>query len=172
MSMIRRGLHSLVWQAHDTLLACANLLLYVSTRLALSSPHHDRLQPWAEKCCSTTEKPVQIFLWSACGYFFESSNLHLFVLLTLRLVGDRESGLFVIGELWNYHGMTFIIGQALRNHLVQCLYFSQVNQLRSREIFVIYPRPLQQFSGRIRTRIQDSCHPVQYSFWNSMYFPL
>ena len=157
MSMIRRGLHNLVWQAHDTLLACATF----SCRFL----HGLHCHPLVMTDYSHGQKRAAAQLRSL--YRFSSNHL-----LTLELVGDRESGLFVIGELQNYREMIFTIGQALRNHLVQCLYFSQVNQLRSRESFVIFPRPLQQFNSRIRTRIQDSCHPVQCSFWNSMYFPL
>lgn len=36
----------------------------------------------------------------------------------------------VIGDLWNYCGMIFKIGQVLRNHLVQGLHFLQVNKVQ------------------------------------------
>lgn len=96
--MIRRGLYNLVWQAHDTLLACATFCRFL---------HGLHCHPLIMTDYSHGQKSGAVQLRSLYRFssnhlvntFFESSNLHLLVLLTLGLVGDRESGLFVIGEL-------------------------------------------------------------------------
>ena len=99
MSMTRRGLHNLVWQAHDTFLACATF----SCRFL----HGLHCHPLIMTDYSHGQKSAAVQLRSLYGFSsnhlvntsFEFSNLHLLVLLILGLVGDRESGLFVIGEL-------------------------------------------------------------------------